>query len=137
MKKIVLLPLDERPCNYEFPYQIFNNENYEIIRPDLSILGDKKRPGNLEEIMEFLLEKTASADGLVISIDILLYGGIVKSRLNYDNDEKIKRLNILKEIKKNNSKIKIYAYHLIMRPHNIVVMMKNLVIMQIMVEKYF
>ncbi len=116
MKKIVLLPLDERPCNYEFPYQIFNNENYEIIRPNLSILGDKKRPGNLEEIMEFLLEKTASADGLVISIDMLLYGGIVPSRLHYDNAETlIKRLNILKEIKKNNSKIKIYAYHLIMR----------------------
>lgn len=116
MKKIVLLPLDERPCNYEFPYQIFNNEKYEIIRPNLNILGDKKKPGNLDEIAKFLLDETKNADGLVISIDTLLYGGIVPSRLHYDDIKTLtNRLNVLKKIKKNNSKIKIYAFHLIMR----------------------
>lgn len=116
MKKIVLLPLDERPCNYEFPHQIFQNENYEIIRPDLSIMGDKKTPGNLDEIRNFLLNSTKEADGLVISIDTLLYGGIVPSRLHHDDLKTLtKRLDVLKEIKKNNKKLKVYAFHLIMR----------------------
>lgn len=116
MKKIVLLPLDERPCNYDFPYQIFNSEKHEIIRPDLSVLGDKKKPGNLDEIAQFLINNTKNADGLVISIDTLLYGGIVPSRLHYDDVKTLtKRLNVLREIKKNNAKIKIYAFHLIMR----------------------
>ena len=100
MKKIVLLPLDERPCNYEFPHQIFQNEKYEIIRPDLSLMGDKKTPGNLDEIRNFLLNSTKDADGLVISIDTLLYGGIVPSRLHHDDLKTLtKRLDVLKEIK--------------------------------------
>lgn len=116
MKKIVLLPLDERPCNYNFPYEIFNNENYNIVRPNLNILGDKKQPGNLDEIAKYLLKETKDADGLVISIDTLLYGGIVPSRLHFDNFDTLNnRLAILKEIKENNPKIKIYAFHLIMR----------------------
>ncbi|MGI6781315.1 MAG: DUF4127 family protein [Acholeplasmataceae bacterium] len=116
MKKIVLLPLDERPCNYSFPHQIFSNDNYEIIRPDLKIMGDKKTPGNLDEIKKFLLKSTKDADGLVIAIDTLLYGGIVPSRLHHDDiDTLTERLNVLKKIKENNKNIKIYAYHLIMR----------------------
>ncbi len=116
MKKILYLPLDERPCNYGFPYQMFNDESLEIIRPDLSILGDKKKPGNLEAIRKFLLKESKDVDGLVLSIDMLLYGGIVPSRLHYDNVSVLtERLNVLKEIRKNNPKIKIYAFHLIMR----------------------
>ena len=32
MKNIILLPLDERPCNFDFPSKIFNGEKYTIIR---------------------------------------------------------------------------------------------------------
>lgn len=31
--KIVLLPLDERPCNYEFPMKLFSHDKVEIVRP--------------------------------------------------------------------------------------------------------
>ena len=40
MKNIILLPLDERPCNFDFPSKIFNGEKYTIIRPEH--LGQKK-----------------------------------------------------------------------------------------------
>lgn len=50
MKKIVLLPLDERPCNYNFPYKLFHNKDLRIIKPDK--LGDKKIPANTIEIQE-------------------------------------------------------------------------------------
>lgn len=116
MNKVVLLPLDERPCNYDFPYKLFKETEIEVVRPQLSILGDKKKPGNLEEIKNFILEETKDAYGLVISIDTLLYGGIVPSRLHYYSEEELKsRLTILEQIKKHNPTIKIYAFHLIMR----------------------
>lgn len=116
MKKIVYLPLDERPCNYNFPYKLFNNDDLNIIRPDISIMGDKKKPGNYEKIAQFLLEETKDAYGLVISIDTLLYGGIVPSRLHYHSVETLsERLNIIKQIKAHNPSLKIFAFHLIMR----------------------
>ncbi|MDF2698681.1 MAG: hypothetical protein K0Q49_237 [Haloplasmataceae bacterium] len=116
MKKVVLLPLDERPCNYVFPQKLFKGENFNIVRPGLEIMGDKKQAGNLEAIRDFVLNETKDAYGLVISIDTLLYGGIVPSRLHYDKIETLKeRLNILKLVKENNPKIKIFAFHLIMR----------------------
>lgn len=114
MKKIVLLPLDERPCNYNFPYKLFQNKDIQIIKPDK--LGDKKIPANTTEIQEFLKNACKDADGLVISIDTLVYGGLIPSRLHHFSVEEIqKRLEIIKELKKDNEKLKIYAFHCIMR----------------------
>ena len=48
MKNIILLPLDERPCNFDFPPKIFNGEKYTIIRPEH--LGQKKTPASYEFI---------------------------------------------------------------------------------------
>ena len=51
MKNIILLPLDERPCNFDFPSKIFNGEKYTIIRPEH--LGQKKTPASYEFIRDF------------------------------------------------------------------------------------
>lgn len=46
MKNIILLPLDERPCNFDFPSKIFNGRKYTIIRPEH--LGQKKTPASYD-----------------------------------------------------------------------------------------
>jgi len=117
VKKILYLPLDERPCNYSFPAQIAAGaDDIELIRPDKDILGLKKRPADFEKIHSFLLENAAQAQSLIISADMLLYGGIVPSRLHkLETDELEYRLSVLTEIKKINPAIKIYAFALIMR----------------------
>ena len=53
MKNIILLPLDERPCNFDFPSKIFNGEKCTIIRPEH--LGQKKTPASYEFIRNLLL----------------------------------------------------------------------------------
>ena len=116
MKKIVLLPLDERPCNYIYPQTLFNNEDVQVTVPDMSIMGDKKVPGDYDKIVQYLLEETKDAYGLVLSIDTLLYGGILPSRLHYRSVEALKeRLSIVRKIKENNPSLIIYAFNLIMR----------------------
>lgn len=115
-KKVVLLPLDERPCNYVFPQKIFKETDINVITCDSSILGRKKTPANLKAIDDFLIKETKDAFGLVISIDMLLYGGIVPSRLHHQSEmELVKRIDIIREIKRNNPEIKIFAFDLIMR----------------------
>lgn len=114
MKHIVLLPLDERPCNYDFPYKLFDSDEIKIIRPDK--LGDKKQAANKEEVKEFLIESCKHADGLVLSIDTLLYGGLIPSRLHESSQEElIEQLEVIKILKKNNANLKIYGFQCIMR----------------------
>lgn len=116
MQKIVHIPLDERPCNYDFPTQIFQGGEFEIVRVPFEFMGLKKKPGNIDKIQEFLFNESQDAYGIVLSIDTLLYGGIVPSRLHSFNFETLKeKMTILKKIKEINPNIKIYAYNLVMR----------------------
>lgn len=117
MNKIVFLPLDERPCNYNFPMQLAkDNEEICLVAPDKSILGKKKEPADYEEIKKFLAENCKDAYGLILSVDMLLYGGIVPSRLHYLSESEIlKRLAFIDELKRENPKLKIYASCLVMR----------------------
>ena len=43
--KTLIIPLDERPCNYQYPQMIAKtNSNIDLIMPDVSILSKKKSP---------------------------------------------------------------------------------------------
>jgi hypothetical protein len=116
MNKIVYVPLDERPCNYHFPNQIFNQGNVLVITPPEALMGYKKSPADVEGLSKWLLSTTKDAFGLVVALDTLIYGGIVPSRLHYLDAKILKcRLQILATIKKNNPEIIIYGFSLIMR----------------------
>jgi hypothetical protein len=116
MEKIVYIALDERPCNYKFPKEIFVSDEYEIITPSTEIMPYKREPGDFAKLKNFLLEETKDAYGLVISMDTLLYGGLVPSRIHYLDEETIKeRMSVIEAIKENNPRIIIYAFQIIMR----------------------
>ena len=116
MKKIVHLPLDERPCNYDFPFKMFNKGKIKVVRPNQEDMGFKKEPGDIKKLHEFLLKETKDAYGLVISIDTLLFGGIVPSRSHFFEEDFLEtRLKVLEQVKKENPKLIIHAYDLIMR----------------------
>lgn len=116
MTRIVYLPLDERPCNYTYPQMLANITDLKLIVPAKHILGNKKEPAQFPQIKEWLLQATKEASYLIISIDMLVYGGIVPSRLHTLSHQAChERLNVLKEIKQNNPAIRIYAFNLVMR----------------------
>ncbi|MDD4077747.1 MAG: DUF4127 family protein [Bacilli bacterium] len=115
-QKIIYLPLDERPCNYQFPLDIFADTDIGVTVPPSAAMGQKKQPGDYNRIKEFLLTESENAYGAVISIDTLLYGGIVPSRLHYLSESELSaRLDLLSELKKRHPKLIIYAFQLIMR----------------------
>lgn len=114
MKKIVMLPLDERPCNSLFPGKLFNSENVKIVIPEK--LGNKKKPANYDYLCEFLIKECENADGLVVSMDMLLYGGLLPSRLHSLTKQTVtERLNMLRQLKKLYPSLTIYAFQCIMR----------------------
>ncbi|MDZ4197050.1 MAG: DUF4127 family protein [Candidatus Izemoplasmatales bacterium] len=116
MAKIVYIPMDERPCNLLFPQELFIQGDIQMITPDHSILPTKRNPANVEKLFQFLLETTKDAYGLVLSIDMLLYGGLVPSRIHEIPKEVLyERIEWLKQLKVNNPSLIIYAFQVIMR----------------------
>ncbi|MEG0593304.1 MAG: DUF4127 family protein [Coprobacillus sp.] len=115
--KTLLIPLDERPCNRVFPDMIGKtNKDIELLIPDKDMLGDKKIPTDTYKISQFLLDNIEGCDNAIISLDMLLYGGLIPSRLhNLSLDEAYQRLHVIKDMKKRNPNIKIYAFSCIMR----------------------
>ena len=115
MKRIVMIPLDDRPCNYKYPL-LLPKEDYEIILPGKDIMCFHKQEADFNSLSKFLLDNVKGADDLVLSLDCLIFGGLVPSRLHhYSFSTLIKRLEIIKRIKEINKDIKIYGFELIMR----------------------
>lgn len=114
MKKLVYLPLDERPCNARFVPMLYNGENLRVVTPE--VLGEKKTPASSEALATFLTNECRDADGLVLSMDMLLYGGLIPSRIHQlTAQEAAARMELVRSLKKANPKLVIYAFQCIMR----------------------
>ena len=115
MKKILLIPLDERPCNYRFP-MIMPKADYELILPPMELMGLKKRPADPEKLSAWLKEHAGEADALILSMDTIIYGGLIPSRLHHTTKEELcARADVLRQLKKADKKLRIYAFQTIMR----------------------
>lgn len=115
--KIIYIPLDERPCNYQYPIRAVKTVNkIEVVVPDPELLGYKKKEANSEKIWSFIKRSIKDNDILVISAEMLMYGGLVPSRLHHKNiSEQTSFYNKLIELKEMYPDITIYLSNLIMR----------------------
>ena len=115
MGKIVMLPLDERPCNFGYPSMMPKTE-HQLILPPKEIMGKKKIAGDTAKIAEWLLSNVKETDAMVLSLDTLVYGSIVPSRLHNECEEElIKRADLIKKLRELNPNMKLYVFGLIMR----------------------
>lgn len=117
MMNILFIPLDERPCNTKFPEFIAaSGEGVKLITPPKSILGNKKIPADTNKLWDFIFENVKSCSYAVLSMDMLIYGGLIPSRLHHlSKDEAEGCLRNIRRIKEINPSIKIYAFNCIMR----------------------
>ena len=117
MLKILFLPLDERPCNYRFPAMMCKDcSGVELLMPPREMLGYKKQPADTDALMQWLLQNAENCDAAVISVDMLLFGGIVPSRLHHwTKEECLAKMNVLRKLRQTSPKLKIYAFSLILR----------------------
>ena len=116
MKKILLVPLDERPCNYEYQAHLAEGTDLDIILPPKDILAYKKEPGDPDAVFRWMEENAEGCAGAVISIDTLVYSSILASRLHHDGLETLKaRLLRLRAFKKAHPEMPLFAFTLIMR----------------------
>ncbi|WHY77823.1 DUF4127 family protein [Neobacillus sp. WH10] len=115
--KVAYLPIDERPCNLHYVQMIARSgAEVQLILPDSHLLGYKKKPANTEGLWVWLNRAAETADALIISIDMLVYGGLLPSRLHYLTEETaVTWLDRLRSLRQAYPKLPIYASTLIMR----------------------
>ena len=118
MKKIAIVPIDNRPICYNLISDICaQDEDIELFLPPREDLGGLIKPANIENIFLWL-ENLPDVDFIILSLDTLAYGGLVNSRRCEEKCEEIlSRIKRLEEIISRQS-AKIYAFSSIMRISN-------------------
>ena len=112
--KVIYIPLDDRPVNLDMVIQLASLAEIDIKVPEKEYLGCFFKECNVDLISRWI--DSEKADDLIISLDMLLYGGLIASRSDKKSlDESIKVLDFLKKYKEKNKNTKIYAFSNIMR----------------------
>lgn len=114
--KIVLLPLDSRPCTYEFPKEISTGCGADVVRPPLELMDFYRRPSDAGAISSWLAAECSGADAAVIAVEQLAYGGLIASRDDaVPAEEALRRLDVLSDIKAHSPQLRIFCGSVIMR----------------------
>lgn len=116
MRRLALLPLDDRPCNRIFPRRLADIAGVQLSAPPLRLLGGFTCPGDSDALAAWLLQASRSADGLIVSLDMLAYGGLIASRTPaVPLWQALARLAALREIRRQHPGLPIFAFSIIMR----------------------
>ncbi|MCX7780770.1 MAG: DUF4127 family protein [Negativicutes bacterium] len=114
--EILLVPLDSRPPCTQYLEQVGAIAHVAVKMPPASLLDNYRKPADKAAIREWLLDNSKHAETAIISMDMLVHGGLVTSRLNAGSDEDIqKSLELLQEIRRRNPRLKLYAFSIIPR----------------------
>ncbi len=113
---VLLLPMDDRPVNYDAPRYLARLGGYELRLPPREWLGNPWRESQHARLVKWLADEAPSADILILAIDTLAYGGLIPSRRSLESQEQILgRLGILREIKTKYPDLPILASSVVLR----------------------
>lgn len=113
---IIFVPIDNRPCTMIFPAQLAKIGGYKIKIPPENLLGIFKKRGDSSKILSWLYENTKKEDIILLSLDMLIYGGLVASRnMNNSTLECEENAKKLEEFLKTKPASKIIIFSSIMR----------------------
>ncbi|HEX8832790.1 MAG TPA: DUF4127 family protein, partial [Abditibacteriaceae bacterium] len=112
---IALLPLDDRPCNVRFPQQIAAIGGTQLVTPPYEVLGLFNTPGQPEALQSWI-EELPRLEALIVSVDMLAYGGLVASRRpRVAVEQALANLNILRAFRAARPETPVYAFNILMR----------------------
>ncbi|MBQ7450104.1 DUF4127 family protein [bacterium] len=118
MKRIAMIPIDNRPVCYQLPKMTASiDKDIELILPPRNLLGGLKTSSQIVSLFDWL-RRLENIDALIIALDTIAYGGLVNSRRCPESFEDIlARVNTFLDIVKKKN-IKVYAFSSIMRISN-------------------
>ncbi|MEM9213291.1 MAG: DUF4127 family protein [Cyanobacteria bacterium P01_F01_bin.150] len=114
---VLFIPLDERPCNRIYPQQLaaLRDETTLIVAPN-NLLGQKKQSADVDKLWGWIYSQVGCCNGAIISLEMLVYGGLLPSRLHQHSISVLSdRLNRIRQLKLDHPQLILFASNLIMR----------------------
>lgn len=110
--RVLLVPLDDRPPSLQWPVRLGAIAGATVVTPPREMLGRFTTPGRPGAIIEWLRgQDLASFDAAIVSLDMLVYGGLVASRAigSATADEVLARVEVLRELSRQAPRLKLYG----------------------------
>ncbi len=79
-KTILYVPQDNRPVDFAYTVNTAQDAGYTIITPPQKYLSSSNFKGSPEQLLQWVDAHAGEADAMVLSVDSLVYGGLVDSR---------------------------------------------------------
>lgn len=115
-KTILYVPQDNRPVDYAYTVRTAEYAGYTVITPPERYLSGANFQGSPEQLMMWVQNNASQADAMVLSIDSLVYGGLVDSRKhNLPMDVLVRRIEKVEDLHRQFPKKPIYAFSTVMR----------------------
>lgn len=115
-KRLLALPLDARPVVREQVVHLMAAGGWELVVPPEELLGHLRRPAERDTLVAWLAREAPGVAGFVLSMDMLVYGGLVPSRFIDDGQEDLlRRLLWLRELRAAHPGKPLYAFASTMR----------------------
>ncbi|MEX2962605.1 DUF4127 family protein [Microbulbifer sp. TYP-18] len=117
--KILALPVDGRPVTREQVQMLARIADCELLCPPVNALGHFRRPADRGSLVEWIARYAGEVQGFIISLDMLVYGGLVPSRFIDDEFESLSvRLKLLEDLKRQYPDKPLYGFCATMRISN-------------------
>lgn len=114
--KIGLIPLDERPVNARYPLLLARGTPHEVVVPPTQLLSAGRRAAHLDGLQAWLDAQAPQLDALIVSLEMLVCGGLIASRIGHEPLEALHaRLALLRRLKAQYPRLKMLAFNVISR----------------------
>lgn len=115
-KTILYVPQDDRPVDYEYTVSTAEAAGYQVLTPPVQYLSGMNFHGSPDKLMAWVNANAGKADAMVLSIDSLVYGGLVDSRKhNLPMETLTARLEKVEALHKSHKNVPIYVFSTVMR----------------------
>ena len=116
---IAALPVDARPAVRSQVRAMVACAGWQLRCPAVSALGYFRAPADRDALAQWLFDEGAAADAFVLSLDMLVYGGLVPSRFVPDTlPALLQRLTVIEALKARWPHKPVFAFAATMRISN-------------------
>lgn len=117
--RIIALPVDDRPVTGLQVAWLTEAAGWQLVLPPKAMLGHFRTPADCNALADWLTHEVTHAHGVVLSLDMLCYGGLVPSRFSDLDAVTLRaRLAILRTLKDAHPTLQVYAFAATMRISN-------------------
>ena len=115
-KKIIFIPLDNRPITDKETREVAEKAGYNIVVPPETLLGTREQHGDPDGLWQWLRENAPGAKAAVVSTDAMLYGSLVGSRNHELTQEQITdRVSRFQKLHEDFPRLPVYGFGTILR----------------------